>query len=247
MGEHRRTPTCSSPSTRCDTTQQRLSAHGYWTYDFALPGLVLDAFLAADGARLAAHLARSPHRQFTQLDSHDGIPVRPDLDGILDPSAMSRMARHVLDRGGNVSRILSKAHVEEVDVHQLNCTYYSALGEDDDRYVAARAIQLFAPGIPQVYYVGLLAGSNDLVAVERTGEGRAINRHDYSLTEIGDALRRPVVERVMDLVRLRNTHPAFDGELSVEADAALLRLAWQHADTSLALEVDLAEGRTSVV
>jgi sucrose phosphorylase len=26
---------------------------------------------------------------------------------------------------------------------------------------AARAIQFFAPGMPQVYYVGLLAGSND--------------------------------------------------------------------------------------
>lgn len=228
------------------TTQQRLSAHGYWTYDFALPGLVLDAFLTADAARLAAHLARSPHRQFTQLDSHDGIPVRPDLDGILDPSAMSAMARHVLDRGGNVSRILSKAHAEVVDVHQLNCTYYSALGEDDDRYVAARAIQLFGRGIPQVYYVGLLAGSNDLAAVGRTGEGRAINRHDYSLREVETALRRPVVERIMDLVRLRNTHPAFDGELSVEADAALLRLAWQHADASLALEVDLAEGRATI-
>ena len=83
--------------------------------------------------------------------------------------------------GGNVNRILSDAHADgEVDVHQLNCTYYSALGGDDDRYVAARAIQLFARGVPQIYYVGLLAGENDHDAVERTGEGRAINRHDYT-------------------------------------------------------------------
>ena len=46
-------------------------------------------------------------------------------------------------------------------MHQLNCTYYSALGEDDERYLAARAIQLFARGVPQIYYVGLLAGAND--------------------------------------------------------------------------------------
>ena len=32
---------------------------------------------------------------------------------------------------------------------------------DDDRYLAARAIQLFARGVPQIYYVGLLAGAND--------------------------------------------------------------------------------------
>ena len=52
-------------------------------------------------------------------------------------------------------------HAAEVDVHQLNCTYYSALDCDDDRYFAARAIQLFARGVPQIYYVGLLAGEND--------------------------------------------------------------------------------------
>ena len=75
---------------------------------------------------------------------------------------MLRLADLVQRRGGNVNRILSEAHADGgVDVHQLNCTYYSALDGDDDRYVAARAIQLFARGVPQIYYVGLLAGEND--------------------------------------------------------------------------------------
>ena len=104
-------------------------------------------------------------------------------------------------------------------MHQLNCTYFSALGADDDRYLAARAIQLFARGVPQIYYVGLLAGTNDTAAVERTGEGRAINRHDYGADEIESALRRPVVGRLLELIRLRNSHPAFDGTLRVEVDA----------------------------
>ena len=131
--------------------------------------------------RLAEHLAASPDRQFTNLDCHDGIPVRPDLDGILTPGEMADLAERVQAQGGNVNRILSDAHAEAGDVHQLNCTYYSALGEDDERYLAARAIQLFARGVPQIYYVGLLAGANDHEAVERTGEGRAINRHDYTV------------------------------------------------------------------
>ena len=131
---------------------------------------------------------------------------------------MLALAADVRRRGGNVNRILSDTHAADVDVHQLNCTYYSALGRDDERYLAARAIQLFARGVPQVYYVGLLAGENDLDAVERTGEGRAINRHDYRLDEIHAALERPVVGRLLDLIRLRNTHPAFDGELFVEGD-----------------------------
>ncbi len=226
-------------------THERLSAHGFWTYDFVLPGLLLHAFETGDTGRLVNHLRRSPSRQFTNLDCHDGIPVRPDLDGVLTPQEMADLADRVRAQGGNVNRILSDEHAESGDVHQLNCTYYSALGEDDDRYLAARAIQLFARGVPQIYYVGLLAGPNDHEAVVRTGEGRAINRHDYTTTEIKHALDRPIVRRVMDLVRLRNVHPAFDGTLEVEADDDhSVRLRWRHGADVATLDVDFAGGST---
>jgi len=229
------------------TTHQELSARGYWTYDFVLPGLLLHAFRTGETARLAAHLSESPDRQFTMLDCHDGVPVRPDLDGILEPSEMRDLADGMLQRGGNVNRLLSGVDAGEVDVHQLNCTYYSALGEDDDRYLAARAIQLFARGVPQVYYVGLLAGENDLTAVARTGEGRAINRHDYSMEEVTDDLERPVVERLLQLVRLRNSHPAFDGTLTVETEGrSRLRLSWRSGASCCTLDTDLATGRSII-
>jgi len=228
-------------------THERLTRHGYWTYDFVLPGLLLHAFETGEADRLAAHLARSPDQQFTALDCHDGIPVRPDLDGILEPAEMLDLADQVRRRGGNVNRILSATHPAEVDVHQLNCTYFSALGADDDRYLAARAIQLFARGVPQIYYVGLLAGTNDTAAVERTGEGRAINRHDYRADEIESALKRPVVGRLLELIRLRNTHPAFEGTLGVDVDAGRsLCLRWENQEASCALEVDLSTGRATV-
>ena len=228
-------------------THEKLTDHGYWTYDFVLPGLVIDAFESGDAARLAAHLASSPERQFTTLDCHDGIPVRPDLDGILEPGEMLGLADVILARGGNVNRILSDAHAGGVDVHQLNCTYYSALGEDDERYLAARAIQLFARGIPQVYYVGLLAGANDHLAVARTGEGRAINRHDYTTAEVEAALERPLVRRIIELIRLRATHPAFAGRLSITVpDRASLCLIWSNGAHSCRLEVDLTSGRLAV-
>ena len=222
-------------------THERLSARGFWTYDFVLPGLVLHSFLTGSPEPLAWHLARTPARQFTMLDCHDGIPIRPDLDGILQPDEMRALADRVDAVGGNVNRILSEAHAEGGDVHQLNSTYYSTLECDDDRYVAARAIQLFARGVPQVYYVGLLAGENDQAAVERTGEGRAINRHDYSPDEIEAALARPVVQRVLELIRLRNAHPAFDGELRVDAsEPGSVNLAWTRGDDRIALAVDFA-------
>jgi sucrose phosphorylase len=228
-------------------THEELAARGYWTYDFVLPGLLLHAFESADVTRLAAHLARSPQRQFTTLDCHDGIPVRPDLDGILEPAEMIDLADLVISRGGNVNRILSSSHAEGVDVHQLNCSYYSALGAHDDRFVAARSIQLFARGVPQVYYVGLLAGRNDDAAVERTGEGRAINRHDYTGAEIEAALDRPVVRRILELLRLRATNPAFGGRLSVTATGTeSLHLSWSSDADVCELEVDIVTGRTIV-
>ena len=229
------------------STHQRLGEHGLWTYDFVLPGLVLHALETGDARRLGDHLERSADRVFTTLDCHDGIPVRPDLDGILAPAEMLDLAGLIERQGGNANRILSPAHDTGIDVHQLNCTYYSALGCDDDRYLAARAIQLFARGVPQIYYVGLLAGRNDDAAVMRSGDGRAINRHDYASEEVERELDRPVVARLLELIRLRNTHPAFEGSLDVQVVAAgRLLLTWRNGGWSCALDVDLASGRMLV-
>ena len=227
-------------------THERLAEHGFWTYDFVLPSLVLHALATGEARRLAGHLARSPERVFTTLDCHDGIPVRPDLDGILGPDEMLALTEWIERRDGNVSRLLG-ATPEEVDAHQLNITYWSALDADPERYLAARAIQLFAKGVPQIYYVGLLAGANDLVAVGATKDGRAINRHDYGPEEIAAALERPVVRRLLELIRLRNTHPAFEGTLTVETDGpSVVTLRWTAGDATCSLEVDLATGRAIV-
>ena len=76
--------------------------------------------------------------------------------------------------------VLLDEPTNNLDIYQINCTYYSALGNNDAAYLLARAIQFFAPGIPQVYYVGMLAGENDLELLENTKEGRNINRHYYT-------------------------------------------------------------------
>ncbi|MDN6539090.1 MAG: sucrose phosphorylase, partial [Lactococcus sp.] len=102
--------------------------------------------------------------------------------------------------------------------YQINSTYYSALGDNDAAYLLARAIQVFAPGIPQVYYVGLLAGKNDLALLEASKEGRNINRHYYDLPEIKTELQRPVVQKLLALLTFRNTAAAFDLEGSIEVE-----------------------------
>lgn len=96
----------------------------------------------------------------------------------------------------------------------MNSTYYSALGCNDQHYIAARAVQFFLPGVPQVYYVGALAGENDMELLKRTNVGRDINRHYYTTSEIDKNLERPVVRALNALARFRNELPAFDGDFS---------------------------------
>ena len=183
------------------------------------------------------------------LDCHDGVPVKPDMDGLYAPEDARRVVQTCLDRGGNLSLVVSAAHQDPdgFDVHQIRGTYYSLLGCDDDAYIAARAIQFFAPGVPQVYYVGLLAGENDAEAVARTGEGREINRHNFTMVEIELAAGKDVVRRLDRLIRLRNALPAFDGEFRVVDSAdSRLRLAWSLGGEECVLDVDLVSKQSTV-
>jgi len=107
----------------------------------------------------------------------------------------------------------------------------------------ARAIQFFAPGVPQVYYVGLLAGENDMALLAKSGVGRDINRHYYTPAEIDQALRRPVVQSLFELIRFRNRHSAFDGTFSLpETGETEITLRWDYDDAWAMLEVDFASG-----
>ncbi|KKO53002.1 sugar phosphorylase [Paenibacillus sp. DMB20] len=224
------------------STQFKLAEHGCWIYDFILPYRVLEALVNRSGQELCNYLKIRPHKQFTMLDCHDGIPVKPDMDDLIDTREARKLVDLCVERGANLSLILSDEHKAEdgFDVHQIRCTYYNALNCDDAAYLAARAIQFFAPGIPQVYYVGLLGGENDFARVQETGEGREINRHNYTVEEIEQALEKEVVQRLLKLIRFRNTYDAFNGEFSVLPSADHeVRLTWRKGETSCELHVNL--------
>ncbi|GIO87095.1 sucrose phosphorylase [Paenibacillus faecis] len=229
--------------------QYKLAEHGYWIYDFILPYRILEALIDKSGESLKQYLKTRPHKQFTMLDCHDGIPVKPDLDDLLDTREARKLVDTCLERGANLSLILSDEHKAEdgFDVHQIRCSYYSVLNGDDDAYLAARALQFFTPGVPQVYYVGLLAGENDLENVKKTGEGREINRHNFTLGEIEQALEKAAVQRLLKLIRFRNEHEAFNGEFQVLDSAAdEIRLSWQKDETRCTLFVDLKTNQSVI-
>jgi sucrose phosphorylase len=220
-------------------------------YDFALPPLLLHSLYTGDAAPLRRWLAVRPLNAVTVLDTHDGIgviDVGPDQmgegrPGLLTPDQVHDLVEGIHNRSGGQSRMATGWAASNVDVYQVNCTYYDALGRDDAAYLLARAVQFFTPGIPQVYYVGLLAGCNDMDLLAQSGVGRDINRHHYTSEEIARDLTRPVVSALVGLIRFRNTHPAFAGSCEVGGDGSRVTLTWT-ADTHIAtFEADFADGQ----
>jgi sucrose phosphorylase len=201
--------------------QLKLAEKGYWVYDFALPMLLLHALFSGETTDLVRWLRMCPRKQFTTLDTHDGIGV-VDVRGLLTDEQIERTRATLFTNNPGLTRIHNTQVFRNLDIYQINCAYYSALGNNDDAYTVARAIQMFAPGIPQVYYVGMLAGKNDFDLVEATRNGRDINRHYYTVEEIATEVARPVVQKTLKLMRFRNECPAFRGEFEIKADGSAL-------------------------
>jgi sucrose phosphorylase len=221
-----------------------------WIYDFALPPLVLHTLYTRDASHLMHWIDIRPRNAVTVLDTHDGIGVL-DVDaargpnrapGLLPRQAIDALIDTIHERSDGSSRLASGDAAGNVDASQINCTFYDALGRRDSDYLVARAIQCFVPGVPQIYYVGLLAGGNDLDLLRRSGVGRDINRHYYTAAELQRELSRPVVQSLLALLRLRNTHAAFNGDFQVVASPPdRMTLEWVNGPEFARLDINLAE------
>lgn len=228
--------------------QKKLSLDGFWTYDFILPFLVLHSILSKNVYKLVNYLQNRTSTSFTMLDCHDGIPIIPDLNGIVPTDDAKMVINHCLKNGANLSKVFSSKHQHNsLDVHQIRCTFFSAIDENEDAYICARAIQLFIPGIPQIYYVGLLAGVNDEHTILKNGDGREINRHNFSNDEIETATQRKVVQRLIKVIKLRNTHPALSGNFEANQESPhLLSIIWRNDTHQCLLKIDLKKYVTLV-
>jgi len=219
-----------------------------WVYDFALPPLVLHAFNFHTASALKRWIAVRPTNALTVLDTHDGIGIidigadasdRAAHPGLVPPEELDALVERIHAASGGQSRQATGAAASNLDLYQVNCTFFDAMGRDETAYLLARAIQFFLPGVPQVYYVGLLAGHNDMDLLARSQVGRDINRHHYAEDEIARDCERPVVRRLIELIKLRNRHAAFDGDFIVEPSGEdELHLRWQQGGDWAALRVN---------
>lgn len=223
---------------------ETLAQKGYMTYDFFLPGLIIDALERNTNEFLIKwirDMREKDIRVVNMLGCHDGIPLL-DLKGLLSDEQIQKLIDIVVQRGGYVKDL----HGEKNVYYQVNATYYSALGEDDAKLLLARAIQIFMPGKPQVWYLDLLAGKNDHAAVDQAGVGghKEINRTNVSLEQARAGLKQSVVSKQLSLLRFRNRCPAFgfDSKLDIiESRPDTLNLRWSNAGCTATLNANLID------
>ncbi len=232
---------------------EEVAASGFPIYDFFFPGLVIDALdrhTSQHLLRWIEELTTKGIQTINMLGCHDGIPVL-DLrgatvdgvtrEGLLDDDEIDAIMDRIIERGGRVKNLYGPDG-KKISYYQVNATFFSALGEDERKLRLARAIQMFMPGIPQVWYLDLFAGKNDYVAADLGGAAghKEINRTNLSMEDVEEGLGRQVVRDQLALIRLRNTSPAFHGELTIhETESDRLHLSWRHGECSAALEADL--------
>ena len=227
---------------------KKLSDQGYMTYDFFLPGLVIDAIENRRSGYLAAwanELIENDIKVVNMLGCHDGIPLL-DLKGLLPETDIQNLIDLIVARGGLVKNL----HGQKNIYYQVNATYFSALGESEQKILMARAIQLFMPGKPQIWYLDLFAGKNDHEAVKKAGDSghKEINRTNLTLDVIRDALNQEVVKKQIEMIRFRNTCKAFEegAEIRIEEEDGVFQITWMKDTFGAKLMVDFVHEKYEI-
>lgn len=220
-----------------------IASKGYATYDFFLPGLLIDAIENHTGEYLTAwakELVESKISTVNMLGCHDGIPML-DLKGLLSDERIQGLIDLLVSRGGYVKNL----HGAKNMYYQVNATYFSALGEDEKKMLLARAVQLFMPGKPQVWYLDLFAGKNDYAAMERAGKDghKEINRSNLTAEDIDARLELSVVKKQLELLKMRNGFEVFceDAVITAENAGSAMTLRWETESQCAALCADFAD------
>jgi sucrose phosphorylase len=226
-------------------TQIEIAERVDYVYDFALPVLVLDCLFNKSAANLKKWLAIAPRNVITVLDTHDGIGIldvasEGGKKGLIPDGVLNEIVEKIHLNSKGTSKKATGEAASNLDIYQVNCTYFDALAGNEKEYLIARAIQFFVPGIPQIYYVGLLGGHNDMQLLAKTNVGRDINRHYYSKEEINETIQSECFAKLKKLMLFRNTHKAFQGDFNLlESENNILKIKWTHTEYWAELIVDL--------
>ena len=217
-------------------------------YDFQTAPLLLHSHFTSNVDALARWFELRPDNCLNVLDTHDGygvIDAGPigGREGLISQADMARIFEVAAKNTGGHSAKASVVPQWFELPHQINATLPAIIG-DDNAYVLARAVQFLLPGEPQVYYVGLLNGMDDKALFAETGNGRDVNRHNYTPEELQESLSSDVTQAIVGLARLRK-HAVFSGNFEFkQLSSNSMRLGWTSDSAELSLQFSFAEGKS---
>ena len=230
-----------------------VAKENYPIYDFFLPGLMIHTLETANNTALLTwinEIITKNYKTVNMLGCHDGIPVL-DLKGkevngsynkgLLKDKEIEFIMNTIIDRGGRVKNLYDPSG-KKISYYQVNATFFSALGEDEKKLLLARAIQMFIPGIPQVWYLDIFAGKNNYKAADKGGSGahKEINRTTLSEQDIEVGLQTEIVKNQLKIMRLRNTLKAFSGQIKInDVSKESLGISWLNNESKAHLEANL--------
>lgn len=230
-----------------------VASKGYQIYDFFLPGLTIHAIENTNSKSLitwAKEIIAKGYKTVNMLGCHDGIPVL-DLKGkevngtynkgLLEDAEIEAIMNIIMERGGRVKNLYDPEG-NKISYYQVNATFFSALGEDEQKLLLARAIQMFMPGIPQVWYLDIFAGKNDYEAADKGGSAghKEINRTTLTLEDVEAGLKTDIVRNQLELIRLRNTSKAFLGTVTInDSNDNEIDILWTNQNDSAHLKANL--------
>jgi sucrose phosphorylase len=234
---------------------EEVAERGFPIYDFFFPGLLIDTLDRGINRHLQRWIREIQEKNIStinMLGCHDGIPVL-DLrgkdilgisrEGLLSDEEIDATVQRIMDRGGRVKNLYGPDG-KKISYYQINATFFSALGEDEHKFRLARAIQLFMPGVPQVWYLDLFAGKNDYTAADKGGTAghKEINRTTLTRDDIDEGLNRIIVKDQLRLIRLRNESEAFYGTLELsDTEDHKLEMTWRNGANMARLRANLLD------
>ena len=198
----------------------------HMVYNFSLPPLLLHTLVSGDAKALKGWLMSMPPAQagtayLNFIASHDGIGLRP-AEGLLSSEETHSLAELMERNGGKIS--WRSVDANTMKPYELNIALWDAFkstfthaddGHQLARFISAHTIMLAIEGVPAIYVHSLFGTSNDYQRAENTGHNRAINRHQWDLSALQDALEdtdshhAQVFAELKNLLTIRKGQPAF--------------------------------------
>jgi len=160
---------------------------------------------------------------------------------LLEDREIEKIMNTIMERGGRVKNLYDTSG-NKISYYQINATFFSALGEEEQKMLLARAIQMFMPGIPQVWYLDIFAGKNNYQAADNGGSAghKEINRTTLSMEDVTQGLKTEIVKKQLEIIRLRNTSKAFLGQVEInDVIEDKIDIKWINDTSVIHLKADL--------